>query len=60
MRYGGKYGALRTGVSLKFIGEIHLPLVSHICIRELGQIGSDNGLFPICAKALPKPLLGYH
>ena len=24
----------------------HLPLVSHICVCELGQLGSDNGLSP--------------
>ena len=30
----------------------HLPLVPHICVNELGSIGSDNGLSPIRRQAI--------
>ena len=30
----------------------HLPLVPHICVRELGSISSDNGLSPVQRQAI--------
>ena len=38
---------------------IHWGRVTHICVRNLTIIGSDNGLSPLGGRLLSEPMLGY-